>query len=286
MKNFIFAALLLVLSTAAFATNNNGSDEGCRGNCGSTTQPIDVDQSQGQVQSQGQHQGQAQQANSAAAAAASASNTTAVGVGVGVESSNANLNAVNVDTRDTNNNTAYGGRGGEGGVGLGVGGNQAQQQGISDSGNSTAISSSRGGDQAQQQSASANNTGNAQSVNFEATERAAAAAYAPTILASHSCAIGGGLGLSAPAGGVSIGGNKIDKACSSRENARILAGLDHRLAILYLCRNTHLDIGNTLGDLSAYVEPPVVLPEPEPEPEPEVPVTVIVEDVKLSLIHI
>lgn len=299
MKKYLVLSLLL-FSTAAFATNNNGGDEGCRGNCGSTTQPIDVDQSQGQSQ------GQAQQANASAGASAGASNTTVVGVGV--DSRNANTNLVGVDTRDTNtnnntdfnvnNNTA---RGGEGGTGIGIGGSQGQHQGISDSGNSSSSSSSRGGDQAQQQTAtggsvagsgnsansnSAVNQGNnaAQSTNitFEAEKayKHTPDATAPGIYTSNSCAQGFGVGVAGPGYGASVGGNKIDKGCTVRENARILAGLDSALAIEYLCLNMLVDIGETLGELckpKMTPEPPIVV---YPEPEPEVPVTVVTEEVK------
>jgi hypothetical protein len=325
MKNLIIAALLL-FSTAAFATNKPKEPD--------RTQPVsyDQDQDQGQHQGQGQAQGQgqgqaqgqAQQAN--AAAAASASNHTAVGVGVGVDTRDTNhntdINNVRAEGGDSyshggvqgqqqantsvNTNTAAGGRGGEGGTGVGFGGNQAQQQGISDSGNSqatggsvsdsgnsTAISASRGGDQQQTATggsvtgsgnSSAVNQGNnaAQSTNvtFEAAEipKHTPDATAPGIYTSNSCAQGFGAGASGPGYGLSVGGNKIDKGCTVRENARILAGVDSALAIEYLCRNKHVDIGETLGELckpKLVPEPPVVI-----YPEPEPPVTVIVEDVK------
>ena len=301
MKKHILTIALLLICGSVYATNNNGGDEGCRGNCGggSTTQPIDVDQSQGQAQ--GQAQGQSQQANASAGASAGASNTTVVGVGVGVDSRNANTNLVGVDTRDTNtnNNTDINNVRAEGGTGIGFGGNQGQQQGISDSGNSS--STSRGGDQSQTQGIAdsgnsansnvnsnrndstaineGNNAAQSTSVNFEASEipQHTPDATAPGIFTSNACTLSGGLGVSGPGYGASVGGTKVDKACTVRENARILAGLDSALAILYLCKNMHVDIGETLGDLCHpnAPEPPVTLPEPLPpvaEPEPLPPV--------------
>jgi hypothetical protein len=280
MKKYLILAALLLASTAAFATNNNGDDEGCRGNCGSSTQPASYDQDQGQSQAQGQHQ--AQEANASAGAVAGASNTTVVGVGVGV------------DTRDYNTNNVRA----EGGDSYSHGGVQGQQQGISDSGNSSA----RGGDQAQTQGivdsgnssnsninsnrndSTAINEGNnaAQStdITFEAAKsyKHTPDATAPGIYTSNSCAQGFGVGVAGPGYGASVGGNKIDKGCTVRENARILAGVDSSLAIEYLCRNKNVDIGETLGELckpKLVPEPPVVT-----YPEPEVPVTVITEDVK------
>jgi hypothetical protein len=298
MKKIILIAGLLMLSTAAFATEKPKEPD--------RVQPVSYDQDQ----HQGQSQGQAQQANAAAGAiagaASNASNHTAVGVGVDVDSRNTNTNLVGVDTRDSNannntdfnanNNTAHGGRGGDGGDSYSHGGNQAQQQGISDSGNSSSEASARGGDQEQSITASGNsansnrndstaiNEGNNAAQSTEITFEAAKSykhtpdATAPGIYTSNSCAQGFGAGASGPGYGLSVGGNKIDKGCTVRENARILAGVDSALAIEYLCRNKHVDIGETLGDLckpKLVPEPPVVT-----YPVPEPPVTVITDEVK------
>lgn len=321
MKKIILIAGLLMLSTAAFATNNH-DDEGCRGNCGSTTQPANYDQDQGQ--SQGQHQGQAQQANAAAGAiagaASNASNHTAVGVDV--DSRNTNTNLVGVDTRDSNvnnntdfnannnadfnanNNTAHGGRGGDGGDAYSHGGNQAQQQGISDSGNSSSEASARGGDQEQSITASGNsansnvnsnrndstaiNEGNnaaqSTSVTFEAAKmyRNTPDAGAPSIYASGVCSgRSAGIGASGPGYGISLGGTgKNDAGCELRETARVLGGLGYvDTAFVLLCQQVP-SVKEANGghcQIPQEPEPPVVI-YPEPEPEPEVPV--IVDDIK------
>jgi hypothetical protein len=306
MKKIILIAGLLMLSTAAFATEKPKEPD--------RVQPVsyDQDQDQGQAQHQGQHQGQAQQANAAAGAiagaASNASNHTVVGVGV--DSRNTNTNLVGVDTRDSNvnnntdfnanNNTAHGGRGGEGGVGLGVGGNQAQQQGISDSGNSSSEASARGGDQEQSITASGNsansnrndstaiNEGNnaaqSTSVTFEAakTYRNTPDAGAPSIYASGVCSgRSAGIGASGPGYGISLGGTgKNDAGCELRETARVLGGLGYvDTAFVLLCQQVP-SVKEANGghcQIPQEPEPPVVI-YPEPEPEPEVPV--IVDDIK------
>lgn len=110
----------------------------------------------------------------------------------------------------TNTNTAIGGAGGQGG---------------------------QGGAATQSQTSSANNGGqnNSQSTTY-VTPRQAPSAVAPTSLPTAPCRVAGSLGVSAPIGGISLGGSKRDKECDAREAARAFAALgDTQSALKLLC---------------------------------------------------
>jgi hypothetical protein len=59
---------------------------------------------------------------------------------------------------------------------------------------------------------------------------------ATPVFASHSCALGGSLGLSGPGFGVTGGKAKSDPKCDLRETVRILATLNPALALALLCQ--------------------------------------------------
>ena len=101
--------------------------------------------------------------------------------------------------------------------------------------------------QDQSQSQTANNEGNTQSVEFEAS---ANSAIAPNVFATSPCTVGGSgaLGLK----GVNIGGGKstVDPECVRREEARLLNALGEReLAVIHLCNSPGL--AASLGDKCA-----------------------------------
>lgn len=56
------------------------------------------------------------------------------------------------------------------------------------------------------------------------------------VFASHSCALGGSLGLSGPGFGVTGGKAKSDPKCDLRETVRILSSLNPSLALALLCQ--------------------------------------------------
>lgn len=248
MKSLLIA-VLLALSAPVFATNNNeegpgpNQDHTCQGghNCNTTGQ------------------GGGGEANAGAVAE---SNATAVaGASASADSSNVNLNVA------------------EGGNAYASGGKAEQSQG-----------QLQGQSQSSNNSNSSNNS-SSQSTNltFEGTGEAShynkygnnVSAYAPAIYSSSACTAGGlSAGVAGMGFGASIGGAKQDPQCQVRENARILAGLNVDMAIMYLCANPAIDVGAVLGDACkppVIVVPPIVLPEPETAP---VPIPVIEVDVK------
>jgi hypothetical protein len=187
-----------------------------------------------------------------------------------VKNENTNLNS----DFNSNTNVAYGGRGGDGGNAFAAGGKAEQSQGQHQG-------QHQGQSQGQSQNASANNEGNSQTVNFSSPDsvelRQTVSSYAPPIYSSNACTLGGSFGGSNLLGSISIGGTKIDKSCAARENARIIAGMGFsELALVYLCKNAQVDVGETLGELCKVPEaPPVVLPPvvtPLPPVVPDVPV--------------
>lgn len=269
MKRILILGLLGAFAFANIAIASESGpkqDHTCQGghNCNGGAGGGDASANAGAVSVAG--------ANASAGASALNSTQVSVGqntsVGVGVKNENTNLNS----DFNSNTNVAHGGRGGDANQ------IQGQHQG-----------QSQGQQQGQSQNASANNEGNSQTVNFSSPDsvelRQTVSSYAPPIYSSNACTLGGSFGGSNLLGSISIGGTKIDKSCAARENARIIAGMGFsELALVYLCKNAEVDVGETLGELCKVPEaPPVVTPLPPvvtPLPEPEPPVVVVDEKVK------
>ena len=100
--------------------------------------------------------------------------------------------------------------------------------------------------QAQDQSQELNNVndlsndGNSQSVSFtspdDVTVRNVASANPPSVMGSHSCAIGGSAGVGVPGFNISGGRQRIDPNCEIRETARLMEAFGEReLAVIMLC---------------------------------------------------
>jgi len=101
-------------------------------------------------------------------------------------------------------------------------------------------------DQDQNQSQDLNNVndlsndGNSQSVSFtspdDVTVRNVASANPPSVMGSHSCAIGGSAGVGVPGFNISGGRQRIDPNCEIRETARLMEAFGEReLAVIMLC---------------------------------------------------
>lgn len=58
---------------------------------------------------------------------------------------------------------------------------------------------------------------------------------APSVFASHSCALGWSLGASGPGAGISGGKAKADPSCERREWARVLFAMNPDLALKVAC---------------------------------------------------
>lgn len=271
MKHLIFL-ILLTLSGAAFATNNGG----CTRNCNDIPPVGDVNQDQGQAQYQDQHQGQAQSQSADATAVAGAI------AGASSESNNTNLNSlsnrndIDVNTSDYNanlnaNHNTNVANGGEGGSAI-----QGQSQFSKNDNSNSSNNSSR-----QSTSLVFEGTGKAGHYNRHGNN---VNAFAPAIYSSSACTGGGLSGAASAFGmGLSLGGGRQDPQCQVRENARILSGLDHNLAIMYLCANPLVDVGTVLGEACkppVIVVPPVVVPETKPAPLPSPFITPTDVDVK------
>ena len=88
----------------------------------------------------------------------------------------------------------------------------------------------------------------------------APAGVATPVFASHSCAIGGSLGLSGPGFGVTGGKAKSDPKCDLRETVRILATLNPALALSLLCQEDPA-VANAAGPDGCKL-PPAPAPQP------------------------
>lgn len=82
---------------------------------------------------------------------------------------------------------------------------------------------------------------------------------APAVFASHSCAIGGSIGLAGPGFGVSGGKAKSDPKCDLRETVRILATLNPALALALLCQEDAA-VAKAAGPDGCKLPPPAPLP--------------------------
>lgn len=123
----------------------------------------------------------------------------------------------------------------------------------------------------QNQSVNASNGGqqNSQSTNYSTSYqqvRQAPMAYAPDAAPSAPCRVAGSAGVSAPIGGVSFGGSKMDDECDLRESARAFALLSNRIAAAkILCqtkaaKKAHL----TEADCLTLEAPEQPAPQPAP----------------------
>lgn len=234
-----YVSLLLLFALSQIALASSNQDHTCQGGHNCNTYETGGGGSHNE-----QDQTQTAVANASAVSVSSAS----------VSSENTNFNL--------NDNTAYGGNASATG---GAGGNAEQAQSQSSTNNNA--------------NSSNNSSSQSTSVNFEAAKTYRysnnVSAIAPNIYSSSACTAGGLTGAASALGvGVSLGGAKQDIQCQVRENARILAGLDVALAIEYLCKNTKVDVGATLGAACQYNPPvvEVVLP-PVPDAVPPIIVT-------------
>ena len=66
--------------------------------------------------------------------------------------------------------------------------------------------------------------------------RNVASANPPSVMGSHSCAVGGSAGVGVPGFNISGGRQKIDPECEVRETARLMEAFGEReLAVIMLC---------------------------------------------------
>lgn len=245
-KILLSAALVLLVSNAAYAGNNNGPDYG---------DVTNNNQTYNQPTANG---GAGGHGGSASAVAGGGS-----GYGYGGDASVG-------DIRNTNTNTVLGGQGGQGGIGLGGSAHQGQAQGqqqgqgqsqsnIGVNGqtqgidstikNSVGTSTTTGTSTSTTtgQSQSANNAGNSQSVGGQSVTINEAeipddvtVRQAPTMIVSApnatvSCYKTFGGSLSGILGGAGFSGGKIDEQCEFRETVRIAAAVDRDGATNMLC---------------------------------------------------
>ena len=159
---------------------------------------------------------------------------------------------------------ATGGAGGSGGDSSAISGSTATSTSVAGaSSNQT---------QGQGQSQSADNAGNAQSTTFNQNQvRQAPMAYAPDAFPSAPCRVAGSAGLSAPIGGISLGGSKLDKDCSRRETARSFMnlGLPDAACKILLSTKDAKEAGLTQADCVVPTKPTtLVLPEVQPTLDP------------------
>jgi len=131
----------------------------------------------------------------------------------------------------TGGNGGSGGQGGQGGSASGGDSNAIAGASATSVAGASSNSNQKQGQgqtqgQGQGQSQSANNNGNAQSTTFNQNQvRQAPTAYSPDAFPSAPCRVSGSAGVSAPIGGISLGGSKLDKDCSRRETARSFMNL-------------------------------------------------------------
>jgi hypothetical protein len=93
--------------------------------------------------------------------------------------------------------------------------------------------------------------------------RQAPTAIAPDAFPSAPCRVAGGIGVSSPFGGLSLGGSKLDKDCDARETARFFALINNRTAAAKILCNTKaakkakLSLEQCLGfDMAVAIAPP------------------------------
>jgi hypothetical protein len=160
----------------------------------------------------------------------SSSSSSAVGIGVGGSAKATGGSVKNSgNSSNTNVNVAEGGKGG------------SAKQGQSQSSTSSAST----GDQKNAQSTSVSSTYN--------QVRQAPAVIAPDAYPSAPCRVSGSIGASAPIGGISLGGSKLDDQCDKRETARSFALINNREAAARILCSTKAakEAGLTLADCLA-----------------------------------
>jgi hypothetical protein len=115
-------------------------------------------------------------------------------------------------------------------------------------------------------------------------------AYSPDAIPSAPCRVGGSAGVSAPIGGVSLGGSKLDTECDLRETARAFSLIGNRAAAAkILCqtkaaKKAHLTDADCQVLEAGQAEPPapspvqIVLPSNQPAP----PIAAIADTAQLT----
>jgi len=135
-----------------------------------------------------------------------------------------------------------GGNGGNGGNGGSVGnGGSGGNGGGGGNSSSTPSSSSISSSSSSSATATGGNATNGGQSNTQTTVykqvRQAPFAYSPDAIPSAPCRVGGSAGVSAPIGGVSLGGSKLDTECDLRETARAFSLIGNRgAAAKILCQ--------------------------------------------------
>ncbi len=97
--------------------------------------------------------------------------------------------------------------------------------------------------------------------------RQAPMAYAPESIPTAPCRVAGSAGVSAPVGGISLGGSKADKECELRATAAMFAALHQPKAALEVaCQSKYAKAVKNCTSLLVEAEPstPVVVPAPAP----------------------
>lgn len=164
----------------------------------------------------------------------------------------------------SSSSSANAGASATGGNATATGGSAQQSQGQQQTQNN---------DQQQSNNQSATTGDQQQSTSYSSSYtqvRQAPMAYAPDALPSAPCRVSGSAGVSAPIGGLSLGGSKLDGECDLRESARAFALIGNRnAAAKILCetkaaKKAHL----TAADCGALESEPV-------PPAPASPVSIV-----------
>lgn len=192
--------------------------------------------------------------------------------------SNSNDNHNSNSNSNSNKNTANGGnavavaQGGKGGSA-----NQKQHQSQSQGQSQTATGGSVGYVGSDSTSSADNSQANVQSYTGEYSTtynqvRQAPLAYAPDAYPTAPCRVSGSAGVSAPIGGLSLGGSKLDTECDLKETARAFA-LIHNFdaASRILCetkgaKRAHLTLAQCQAITAEPVPVAAVVPAPQPSP--------------------
>jgi hypothetical protein len=188
-------------------------------------------------------------------------------------------------------NGGNGGQGGKGGSSSSTSSSTAVSVSSSSSTSSSSAKQNQGQVQGQQQSQSANNDGNKQATTINQNQvRQAPTAYAPDAFPSAPCRVSGSAGVSAPIGGISFGGSKLDTECDKRETARAFALIgqtDSACQILLTTRAAKAaGITSCVRPEPVVVAAPVVSevpPTPVAAPEAPAPPAIVVIPVTVTL---
>lgn len=212
----------------------------------------------------------ASNSQSSASATGGKSISNAKATGGNATGGNASSGVSNSGNSSVTNNVAasggQGGAGGQGGSASATGGNQKQNQKISDSGNSTA-------------SASGNGVGNGNNSNDTTINepREVASAYAPSMNATAQCFkpfSGGGQGLLF---GASFGSGKIDENCARLEASRQAPSIVARCKVFITskyAKEAHVTLDDCLPKVVVLPPAPIFVPALAIAPAPSITVNV------------